>query len=95
MVKVNYDDGTIKFDNDWYTIEMLKSQIMDMMNSGNNRVARHARALEDLDGAMEGADSIYAVLPARTLVGLRKIMSESSMSMGYCVRDALTRYFRK
>ena len=94
MAKINFDDGTIQFNNNWYTIAMLKEHIMDMMNSGNHKISNHARALEELDGAMDGAESIHAVLPANTLNGLKEIMSKSSVSMGDCVREALKLYFR-
>ena len=94
MAKINYDDGTIRFTNDWYTAAMLKSMIIDMLNAGNCKITNHARALEELDGAMDGAESIYAVLPARTLNGLKELASKSSVSMGDCVREALTMHLR-
>ena len=94
MANVNYDEGTIQLANDWYAVEGLKNKIADMLATGNYKITNYARALEELDGKMEGAESISAVLTAKTLDGLKKISSKSSKSMGDCVREALTIYLR-
>ena len=94
MANVNYDNGTIQLANDWYTIAALKNNITDMLAAGNYKITNYARALEELDGEMEGAESISAVLPAKTLDGLKKLVSESSSSIGDYIREALTAYLR-
>ena len=94
MANVNYDEGTIQLANDWYAVEGLKNKIADMLATGNCKIRNYARALEELDGKMEGSESISAVLPAKTVDGLEKIVSKSSKSMGDCVREALTIYLR-
>ena len=94
MANVNYDEGTIQFGNDWYAIEGLKNKITDMLVAGNYKITNYARALEELDEKMEGAESISAVLPARTMDGLNKLVSKSSGSIGDYIREALTAYLR-
>jgi hypothetical protein len=94
MANVNYDEGTIKLGNEWYAVEGLKNKITDMLAVGNCKINNYARVLEELDTKMEGTEPISAVLTAKTLDGLNKIVSESSKSMGDCVREALTAYLR-
>ena len=94
MANVNYDEGTIQFANDWHTVEGLKSKIIDMLAVGNYKITNYARALEELAEKMEGAESITAVLPARTMDGLHKLVSKSSGTIGDYIREALTAYIR-
>jgi len=94
MAKVNYDDGTIQYANDWHTVEELKNKITDMLAVGNCKITNYARVLEELDAKMEGVESISAVLTAKTLDGLNELVSKSSKSMGDCIREALTAYLR-
>ena len=94
MGKINYDDGTIRLDNDWYTVAELRDKIADMLASGNYKINKYSRALEELDGKMEGAESIYAVLTAKTLNDLDELISKTSRSKGDIIREALTTYLR-
>ena len=94
MANVNYDEGTIQFANDWFTVAGLKSKITDMLADGNCKITNYARVLEELDGKMEGAESISAVLTAKTLVELNELVSKSSRSRNDFVREALSKYLR-
>ena len=94
MANINYDDGTIRLDNDWYTVAELRDKIADMLASGNYKINKYSRALEELDGKMEGAESIYAVLTAKTLNDLDELISKTSRSKGDIIREALTTYLR-
>jgi len=94
MANVNYDEGTIQFANDWHTVVELKNKITDMLAAGNCKITNYARFLEELDGKMEGAKSISAVLTAKTLDELNELVSKSSRSMGDHIRAALTKHLR-
>lgn len=94
MANINFDEGTIQLDNEWYAVEGLKNKIADMLAAGNYKITSYSRVLEELDEKMEGAETISAVLPAKTLDGLKKIATNSSKSMGDFVREALTAYLR-
>lgn len=94
MANVNYDDGTIQFENDWYTLAVLKDKILDMLARGNYKITNYALALEELDRKMEGAEPISAVLTAKTLHELNKLVSKTSRSRGDHIREALTKYLR-
>ena len=65
-----------------------------MLTAGNYKTTNYARVLEELDAKMDGTESISAVLPAKTLDGLNKLVSKSSRTMGDYIRDALTAYIR-
>jgi len=62
--------------------------------SGNFKITKFGKALEDLDREMEGAEDITVVLPAQTLNGLNKLVTKSSRSMGDYVREAMKIYLR-
>jgi len=94
MANVNYDEGTIQFANDWYTVAGLKSKITDMLADDNCKITNYARVLEELDAKMEGAESISAVLTAKTLDELNELVSKSSRSRNDFIREALSKYLR-
>ncbi len=94
MANVNYDEGTIQLANDWYALAGLKDKIADMLAVGDYKITKYSRALEELDGKMEGAESISAVLTAKTLYELNELVSKTSRSQGDLIREALTTYLR-
>lgn len=94
MAMINYDNRTIQVIDEWYTKAGLTDKIADMLASGNFKITKFGKALEDLDREMEGAEDINVVLPAQTLDGLNKLVSKSSRSMGDYVREALKIYLR-
>ena len=94
MANIDYDNRTVQIVDEWYTKAGLKDKIADMLASGDFKITKFGKALEDLDREMEGAEDVTVVLPAQTLVSLNKLVSKSSRSMGDYVREALKIYLR-
>lgn len=94
MANINYDNRTIQVSEDWFTQSELKDRISEMLGSGNYKINRVGKALEELDKEMEGAEDVNVVLPANTLDGLGKLVSKSSRSMGDYIREAMKIYLR-
>jgi len=94
MANINYDNRTIQVVDEWYTQPGLKDKISDMLAAGDFKITKYGKAIEELDQEMEGAEDVSCVLPAKTIIGLNKLVSKSSRSTGDYIREALKIYLR-
>ncbi|MGD8369206.1 MAG: hypothetical protein PVG78_16320 [Desulfobacterales bacterium] len=58
MSEINLDDGKILVEKQWLSAEQIKQQIQEKMDAGDMKFAGLAKALEELNSAMEGAHAL-------------------------------------
>ena len=58
MRQINLDEGRILVDEQWLNAEEIKEQIQEKMDAGEMKFAGLAKALEELNRAMEGAHAL-------------------------------------
>jgi hypothetical protein len=58
MSDINLDDGKILVEDHWLSADDLKQQIQEKMEAGEMKFAGLAKALEKLNAAMEGAQTL-------------------------------------
>ena len=58
MSEINLDDGKIMFEGEWYSADELSGMIKDKMDSGEMKFAGIAKALEELNFALEDSHTL-------------------------------------
>ncbi len=58
MSEINLDESKILVDQQWLSAEEIKRQIQERMDAGDMKFAGLARALEELNSAMESAQAL-------------------------------------
>ena len=53
MHEINYVEGKISLDDDWYNLQELSELILEKLEDGESDVTSYAEALRDLDIAMK------------------------------------------
>jgi hypothetical protein len=53
MREINFAQGKISVDGDWYDIRELSDRILDRLENGENDITKFAEALRDLDAALK------------------------------------------
>ncbi len=94
MSEINLDEGTIFVENQWLTAGEVKQQIEEKMASGDMKFAGLAKALEELNMAMEGARTleVQTVLTKAQYEKLRSLVDGDDRA---CVKAAITAFIGK
>lgn len=94
MSEINLDDGTVLVENRWLTAGEVKQQIEEKMASGDMKFAGLAKALEELNMAMEGARTLE-VQTVVTKAQYEKLKSLVDGDDRACVKAAITAFIGK
>ncbi len=91
MSEINLDDGTVLVGQQWLTAGEVKQQIEEKMASGDMRFAGLAKALEELNTAMEGARTleVKTVVTKAQYEMLRSLVGGDDRA---CVKAAIAAY---
>ncbi len=91
MGEINLDDGKILVEQQWMSADDIKQQIQEKMDAGDMKFAGLAKALEELNRAMEGAK----VLQVRTVITKDQYEKLRSLAGGddrACVKAAIAAF---
>lgn len=91
MNEINLDDGTVLVEKQWLTADDIKQRIEEKMAAGDMKFARLAKALEELNTALEGART----LKIRTVISKAQYEKLRSMVEGddrTCVKEAIAAF---
>lgn len=91
MSEINLDDGTVFVENQWLTAGEVKQQIEEKMASGDMKFAGLAKALEELNTAMEGARTL-AVRTVITKAQYDKLRALADGDDRACVKAAIAAF---
>jgi DNA-directed RNA polymerase subunit RPC12/RpoP len=91
MDHIDIENGTIRFEDKWYTAEDLKQEIQGKINTGDMKFSRQAALLEELNTALETSHVL------ETKIVLTREQYEKLTLMGggndnKCVRKAVLAY---
>jgi DNA-directed RNA polymerase subunit RPC12/RpoP len=91
MDHIDIENGTIRFEDKWYSAEDLKREIQDKINTGDMKFSRQAAMLEELNTALETAHVL------ETRIVLTQEQYEKLILIGggndvKCVRKAVLAY---
>jgi len=94
MSEINLDDGTVLVENQWLTAGEVKQQIEEKMASGDMKFAALAKALEELNMAMEGARTleVETVVTKTQYETLRSLVDGDERA---CVKAAIAAFIGK
>ena len=94
MSEINLDDETVRIEDRWLSAEELKQRIEEKMAGGDMKFAALAKALEELNTALEGAQRI----DVRTVIEKAQYEKLRSMVDGderACVKAAIAAFIGK
>jgi LSD1 subclass zinc finger protein len=94
MGEINLDDGKIRVEDQWLSADDIKQEIEKKMAAGDMKFAGLAKALEELNAAMEGARTldVRAVITKDQYQTLRSLVSGDERA---CVKAAISAFIGK
>ena len=91
MSDIRLDEGTIKIDGEWFSVEDLAKLIQEKMQSGDLKLTKFAAALEELKIALENSHTLEVKL-ALTTDEYEKLKALGGETDGERLRRAVLSY---
>ena len=92
QLPVDIDEGKIKVDDQWLTVEDIKAAIKEKIDSGDYDVASHATALKQLEDVVANIREITFKITANLAEAAENLANERSVTVGAIIREALGNY---
>jgi predicted RNA-binding Zn-ribbon protein involved in translation (DUF1610 family) len=88
MNDIDLQEAKIKFEGEWFSVEGLTGMIQEKMDAGDMKLSAIAKALEELNNALENSHTIEAkiVIPTADYEKLLELGGEDDLN---CVRKAV------
>lgn len=88
---VDIDDEKIQFDDRWLGREELAQEIRAMLDGGNYNIARHSAALESLNQALTGVETLAFRIDNALADALTTTAAREGRTPGAIIREAVAR----
>ena len=89
MENINIEESKILYDDKWYSLEELKKQIKDKINSDNFNVAPLANVIQEFSEALNNITTVKMTLHVDLINKYKEEAQSSGTSFENILRDAL------